>query len=91
MNLDYGRKMDLEELQKAIAGARSLREREHYEKIAFRIMNESAPVQSLRTDLISAFRAKDMHRVKAIEHHIQQIKLNESYGKSWGNNNGNKI
>jgi len=88
--LDYGRKMDLEELDKAIEGARSIGEREYYQKIAYQIMSESAPIQSLRTELIKAFRGRDIERVKRIQEHIQRIKLEESYGHSWGNNKGNR-
>jgi hypothetical protein len=88
--LDYGRKMDLEELRTAMDNASSTPEREHYERIAHRILTESAPIQSLRDELIRAFRARDMFRVKAIQHHIQTIKMEESYGKSWGNDRGEK-
>ena len=88
--MDYGRQNDLEELANAIDGARSTQEREYYEKLVYRIMQESAPIRSLREELIKAFRARDMNRVKRIQEHIQKVRMDETYGKSWGNNKGEK-
>lgn len=90
MNLDHGRKFDLEELAGAIDKAKTVQEREHYERIAYRICNESAPIQSLRSELLRAFRARDIYRVKAIENHIHKIRMDETYGKSWGQNKGER-
>lgn len=89
-DLDYGRKMDLEELTKAMANAQTISEKEYYEKIAHSIVNESTEIRSLREELIGAMRAKDFSRVKRIREHIQYVKLNETRGTSWGNLRGNK-
>ena len=89
--LDYGRKMDLEDVAKAIDTARTTTERERYEKLAYRIAHESAPIQSLRDRMLKAFHARDMITVHKIREHIQNVRLNETYGKSWGNNSGQRI
>jgi hypothetical protein len=89
--MDYGRKMDLEELALAIDRASSVGEREHLERLAYRITHESAPIQSLRERLLLAFRARDMGTVKRIQAHIHAIKMEETYGKSWGSDKGNKV
>lgn len=89
--MDQGRKFDLQELAQAIDKAKSVREKEHYQAIAYRIATESAPIQSLRDELIRAFRARDMTKVKKIQEHIQYIKMGETYGKSWGSMKGNRL
>lgn len=89
-DLDYGRKMDLEELSRAMQKANSVSEREHYEKIMWRIMGESQPIRSLRNELIKAMRAGDIRKIKRIEKHIHYIRSEETYGKSWGSNKGNR-
>lgn len=82
--------MDLEQLAEAIDNARSTKEREYYEQMAYRITHESAPIQSLRNEMIKAFRGRDMARVKKIQEHIQNIRMSETYGHSWGNNRGER-
>lgn len=84
--LDYGRKMDLSDIAKAIDGARTVQEKERYEQLAYRITRESAPIQSLRDAMLKAFRVRDMGTVRRIEEHIQHVRRQETYGKSWGNN-----
>lgn len=87
---DWTRKFDLEELASARRNANSQAEREHYERIADRIIRESAPIKSLREKLMLAVRANDVRAVKRIEAHIHAIRLDETNGKSWGNNKGNR-
>jgi hypothetical protein len=89
--MDQGREYDLIELSKAMDNARTVGEREHYERIAYKIMNESTKVQSLREKLIKSFRARDMTSFRAAQEEIQYWKQQETYGKSWGNNKGNRI
>lgn len=88
--MDHTRKYDLEQLSEAIKEAKSRAEVAYYEKLAWRIMGESEPIRALRHDLMMAMRAGDLRAVKKIELHIQHIRQNETYGKSWGNNRGNK-
>ena len=87
-DLDFGRKNDLEMLAEAMKNARSTSEKEHYEKIAHRIVTESTEIGVLRADLIQAVRASDKRAIRMIEARIQKIRQDETYGKSWGNNKG---
>ena len=92
MKLDYGRQQDLEMLAEGIKNARSVAEKQHYEKIVYRIINESTRVKSLRDELIRAFRVKDMAKVKRIQDQMHKIRLDETRGSSWGQNKGeNKL
>jgi len=85
-NIDYGRTVDLKELAVGIKNARSKAEREHLERIVYRILKESTKVSSLRSELIAAFRVKDMSKVRRLQAHIQAVKLDETRGTSWGQN-----
>lgn len=84
--MDYGRKQDLEMLAQGIKEARSVAERQHYEKIAYQIMNQSTTITSLRNELIAAFRKKDLGKVKRLQDHINAVRLDETRGTSWGQN-----
>jgi hypothetical protein len=85
-DLDYGRKMDLEELAKAMENARSQSEREHYERIAHKIINESTEIKYLRHHLIGAMRENDVRGIRVITGRIQEQRMRETNGTSWGNN-----
>lgn len=86
MDLDYGRKLDLEELTIAIREAKSSSAREYYNRIMYKIVNESTNIRSLRNNLIKAMRIGDINLVRRFENQIQLTKLEETKGKSWGNN-----
>ena len=88
--IDKGRQYDLEELMKAKENARSISEREHYDRIMYRIINQSTAVASLRNELIGALRVRDMAKVKRLQQHIQRVRLEETRGTSWGQNKGEK-
>lgn len=88
--MDKTRDKDLEEITQAIKEARTQGERDYLEKIAYRIINTSAPIRSLREDLVSAVRVGDTRSVSRITAHINKIRQDETYGKSWGNDKGNK-
>ena len=90
MNLDYGRIKDLEILADGIKNARNVGERQYLEKIAFKVMNESVKVKSLRKELLGAFRVRDMAKVKRIQAHIAAVRLDETGGKSWGQLKGER-
>ena len=89
-NIDYGRKFDLEELAESLAAAKSSSEREYFERIIYRILSESDAIRYLREELIKAARVGDRRAVHKINLRIQQVRLNETNGYSWGNNRGNK-
>lgn len=90
--LDYGRQQDLEELAKAIKTARSNSEREHFERIAYRLLNESPAIRYLREELIKATRSgADNYDIQKIIRRIWVVRQDETYGKSWGNSKGNKM
>lgn len=84
--IDYGRKMDIEELMQAIKVSTSRAEKEHFEKILYRIINQSTAIGSLRTELLQATRAKDLNKVRRLQLHIQRVRLEETRGASWGSN-----
>lgn len=88
--MDYGRKLDLLDLAKAKENAKTVTDKERLDKLAYRIAHESAPIQSLRDELIRSFRAKDYNKMKRVQEHIHNVRLNETYGKSWGSNRGEK-
>ena len=88
--IDKGRQFDLEELMKAKQNAKSASEREHYDRIMYRIINQSTAVASLRNELIGALRVRDMAKVKRLQQHIQRVRLEETRGTSWGQNKGEK-
>ena len=89
-NIDYGRKFDLEELAGALLEAKTSSEKEYFERIIDRILNESDAIRYLREELIKAARVGDRRAVHKINLRIQQVRLNETNGYSWGNNRGNK-
>jgi hypothetical protein len=90
MNIDYGRKKDLEELAEAMKNAKSTADYEHYEKIAYRILNESDQIKRLREQLIKAMRAGDNEGVEDLTRFIQHIRMRETNGHSWGANRQNR-
>lgn len=79
--MDYGRQQDYLELTKALKNAGSRQEQEKLEKIMYRIVNESAPIKSLRDTLIKAMRAHDLPTVKRVQQHINKIRQDETYGR----------
>jgi len=89
-NLDWGRKEDLEELSNAIKEAKTNGERQHYEKIMFRILGESDDIRYWREQLLRAIRVGDDRRKQYVIRELQVIRLNETAGKSWGNSKGNR-
>ena len=88
--MDAGRKFDLEEIAQGIKNARSQSERAHYERLGYRIINESAPLRSLRGELIQCMRSNDVPKIRRIQQHIQYIRAEETGGASWGNDKGNR-
>lgn len=85
MSIDTGRQYDLEDLDKLIKESKTVGEKERYEKQAYKIMNQSTTITSLRNEMIQAFRARDMGKVRRIRLHIQAARLDETRGTSWGN------
>ena len=87
---DITRKFDLLELAEKIKNSTSTSEREYYEKIAYIIINESTEVGVLRGDLIKAMRANDQRAIRMIRRRIQERKLEETNGGSWGSHKTNR-
>lgn len=90
MNIDYGRQLDLDQLMHARKQARTQGEREHYEQIMAQILNESEDVRYWRDKLLQAFRIGDSKGAERIMLRLQEIRLEETRGKSWGSQRGNK-
>lgn len=85
--IDIGREFDLAELAEAKKNAKSVAERDHYDKIMYRIINQSTAITSLRNAMIKAIKINDISKVKRIQQHIQAVRLEETRGASWGQNN----
>lgn len=82
--MDYGRKNDLEDLAKLLQrGDLSTRARAEIEETMHKIANQSAPITSLRERLIRATRAGDVGEIRKIQHHIQKVRQDETYGREW--------
>lgn len=88
--VDQTRTHDLDDLAQAMKKASSSGERQHLERIMYSILNTSVPVQSLRLDLVRAIRSGDINRVRYIQNHIHNIRMNETNGRSYGNQKGEK-
>jgi hypothetical protein len=94
--MDYGRQHDLVELSEAIKNAKTGSERQHYEQIASRILNESDDIRYWRDQLIKASRLDKndrnaRRRVQYCIQSIQKIRSGETAGHSWGSNSGNRM
>jgi hypothetical protein len=89
--MDWTREPDLELLAEAMQTARTVRERERYEKMAYKMIHASAPIKSLREDLVQAVKHGDVPRIKRIQHHINVIRHQETNGQSFGNVKGEGI
>lgn len=81
MKLDAGRKFDLEELNEARQKAPNRFWRDHYEKKMYGVLAENGNVRSLREKLIGAIRHNDRREVAKVQHEIQRINLNKTYGR----------
>lgn len=88
---DYTRRSDIEMLEEAIEKARSASEREHYEKILHKILSESDNLRYWRENLMKAIRVGDRKAITKINLIIQEIRLRETNGRSWGNTKNNRM
>lgn len=85
------RKFDLEEIAEAIKNARSTGEREYYQRLLHKLLSESEDVKYWRENLVRAIRANDRRAIHKINLIIQDLRLRETNGRSWGNNQGNRM
>lgn len=81
--MDRTRKYDLEELsimlkQNPTAGAKR-----EIEEIMHKVINQSAPITSLREELVKATRGGDVPRIKKIQAHIHAIRMEETNGREF--------
>ena len=90
MSIDYTREHDLEDLTRAMEKAKTNAEKQHYEKIMFRVLGESDDIKYWREQLLRAVRINDHRRKSYVIAEIQKVRLNETSGHSWGNNKGNR-
>ena len=80
MNLDNGRKTDLEDIYLQIKNARSLSEREHWERLADKILRESGATRTLREKMLQAVRADDRRAVHYYSQQLIRLQEEESHG-----------
>lgn len=83
--VDWTRKADLEMLSDAMKNARTTNERERFEKMAYQMIHASAPIQSLREELVKAVSIGDKDRIGKIQRHIHAVRMEETNGHSFGN------
>ncbi len=89
-DLDYGRVKDLEMLMEGIRKASSRGEKEYIEKLMHQVINESTTIKSLRQELIGATRVRDVGKVKRIQMQINDARMRETNGQSWGQLKGER-
>lgn len=91
-NIDYSRKFDLEELSEAIEKSRTAGERDYYKRIMYSILKDSENEDLFywRNELMKAINTNSKERKLYCIRQIQYIKQNESGGKFWGSNKGNR-
>jgi len=77
MNLDYGRKADLDELYDAYQGARSSTEKQKVERLMNTILMENKATRQLRDELMKAVRASDIIRATRCRNELRRIKADE--------------
>jgi uncharacterized coiled-coil DUF342 family protein len=82
--MDRTRKYDLEQLSEMLKDPRtSPRARREIEETMHKIINTSAPIRSLREELVNATRGGDVLRIRKIQQHIQAIRMDETNGKEF--------
>ena len=79
MDLDLGRKFDLEDIYLQIKEARSSSEREHWERLMARILRESKATRELREKMIQAVRIDDRRAVRYYSQKLEEEQQDE-YG-----------
>jgi len=79
MDIDYGRKFDLEEIYLQIKQAKSSDEKKHWEKLFQRVLNESRATGKLRENLIRAVRGNDRRAVRYYSQKLENLQQ-EQYG-----------
>ena len=80
--MDRTRKFDLEYLSKELQrGGLTSRERREIEETMYKIINTSAPLQSLREELINAARGGDVDRLRKVQAHIHRVRQEETNGR----------
>jgi hypothetical protein len=82
--MDRTRKFDLEQLSEMLNDPRtSPRVRREIEETIHKLVNTSAPIQSLREELINATRGGDVPRIRKIQEHIHAIRMQETNGREF--------
>jgi len=90
MAYDAMRKRDLEELAEGVEHARTQGERDYYKRIMFGILNETEDILYWREELLRAVRVNEKERKNYCIEKIQRIKQDQTAGKTWGSNKGNR-
>lgn len=78
---DRTRKFDLEYLAEQRKKARTAREIEEIDRTIYKLVRTSAPIQSLREELMKAARGGDVLRMRKIQEHIHRVRQEETNGR----------
>jgi hypothetical protein len=82
--MDRTRKFDLEELSEMLKDPRRSRQsKREIEETIYKIAHTSAPIRSLREELVRATRGGDVDRIRKLQHHIQAIRHEETRGREF--------
>jgi len=79
--IDQARRYDLEQLVELVRKSKSAYERDHWEGIIRKIMNETSQVRELREELIDSIRAGDRRHVRYVQERLRVLRYNETGGK----------
>lgn len=82
--MDESRHYDLEELSQMLNDPhRSKQAKREIEETMYKIVHTSAPIRSLREELIKATRGGDVPRIRKIQAHIHAIRQEETNGREF--------
>ena len=82
--IDRTRKFDLEELSKMLKESwRSRQNIREIEETIYKLAHTSAPIQSLREELVRATKGGDIDRIRKRQAHIHAIRQGETNGREF--------
>lgn len=78
--LDYGRKNDIEDLYLHVKNAKSSSERNYWQKLINKILNESKATRELREKLLRAVHSDDRQAVRFYSDQLERLQQEELHG-----------
>lgn len=81
MDLDYGRQNDIEDIYLHIKNAKSSSERNYWERLMNKILNESKATRELRGKLLRAVHSNDRRAVRFYSNELVRLQQEELNGR----------